>query len=133
MADISKFALDESKVQEGIWVEWEGDISLLLAPMHNERMEQFIRKRTATRTRGYRRRELSDEETERITLEAVATHVLVGWKNLQSGGQDIEYSAEKSLELLSMPGLRHLYRFVILTASDEALFRAEIEEAELGN
>jgi hypothetical protein len=133
MAELSKLLLDEQKISEGVWVLWEEDIELLLAPMHNKRMEEYVRQKTVSNSRGGRVRRVSDELSDKITLEAISRHVLIGWKNLEMDGKEVEYSHEKAFELLSHIGLTHLYRFVLLTASDDAIFRAELEEEELGN
>lgn len=133
MTDLSSLLLDEEKVDNGIELQWEGDIFLTLAPMHNKRMEEFIRRKTMERSRAGRARRLTDEESEQITNEAVARCVLVGWRNLQQNGEDVPYSWQKALELLTHPGLTHLYRFVMLSSSDDAQYRVELEEDVVGN
>ena len=71
---------------------------------------------------------------EEISIEAMAHHVLLGWKDIEDDdGNPLEYSPETALELLRDPGLRDLYQFVLTQANERALFRQEVEEESKEN
>ena len=134
MARISSLKSDHKKETEGVWVEWEHGVSLLVARLNNPGFQAFVRKATKERTKDIRSGSFSDGEMERVSIEAMGHHVLLGWKNIESDdGEPLEWTAERAVELLSDPDLRDLYQFVLTQANERELYRRDIEEESKGN
>ena len=136
MAKISKYRCDPEKEQKGVWVEWEEDMELLIARMHNDAMQEYIRQQTIKQgnVRTLRRKNFTDEEMEDLTRQAIGRHVLLGWKNIQGDdGEDIPYSVEQAVEWMTNLEFDELRKFVIVTSSDTELYRLEALEDAKGN
>ncbi len=134
MAKLSALRSDSRKETEGVWVEWEHGVSLLIARLNNAGFQSRVRVLTAKHTKAIRAGTFPDEEMEDISRTAMAHHVLLGWKNIEDDeGGDLEYSQEKALELLSDPDLRDLYQFVLTQANERDLYRREVQEDSSGN
>lgn len=134
MARLSSLKADSRKEVEGVWMSWEHGVSLLIARLNNPGFQAHVRKATRSKTKAIRQGSISDEEMERVSLEAIAHHVLLGWKNIEDDdGNPLEYSPETALELLSDPGLRDLYQFVLTQSNERELYRQEVEDDSKGN
>ena len=117
-----------------MWVKWEHGVSLLIARLNNPGFQAFIREATRDHTKEIRDGNFENDKMEAISIEAMAKHVLLGWKDIEDDdGSPLEYSSETALELLRDPGLRDLYQFVLTQANERALFRQEIEDDSKGN
>lgn len=134
MARLSSLKSDSKKESEGVWVKWEHGVSLLIARLNNPGFQEFIREATRDHTKAIRDGRFENDKMEEISIEAMAHHVLLGWKNIEGDdGKPLKYSPEVALELMKDPGLRDLYQFVLTQANERALFRQEVEEESKGN
>lgn len=134
MAKLSLLRSDAKKETEGVWVEWEHGVSLLIARLNNPGFQARVRVLTAKHTKEIRSGSFPDEEMEGVSKSAMAHHVLLGWKNIEDeDGKPLEYSNEKALELLNEPDLRDMYQFVLTQANERDLYRREVEEDSTGN
>jgi len=134
MAKLSSLRSDAQKESEGVWVEWEAGVSLLIARLNNSGFQARVRALTAKHTKRIRAGTFPDEEMEEISKSAMAHHVLLGWKNIEDDdGNALEYSVEKAEELLCEPDLRDLYQFVLTQANERELYRRDVEEDSTGN
>tara|TARA_R110000824_G_scaffold279432_9_gene467633 strand:- start:912 stop:1316 length:405 start_codon:yes stop_codon:yes gene_type:complete len=134
MAKLSRLRSDSKKETEGVWVEWEHGVSLLIARLNNPGFQSRVRVLTAKHTKAIRSGSFPDGDMEEVSKSAMAHHVLLGWKNIEDeDGGELAYSAEKALEFLTDPDLRDMYQFVLTQANERDLYRREVEEDSAGN
>lgn len=134
MAKLTTLKADASKESGGVWVEWEHGVSLLVARLNNTGFQAAIRELTTPHTKEIRSGKISDAKMEELSRKAMATHVLLDWKNIEDDdGAPLEYTPEMAFELLNDPGLRDLYQFVLTTANERELYRLEAEDESRGN
>tara|TARA_Y100000310_G_scaffold325188_1_gene388286 strand:+ start:287 stop:691 length:405 start_codon:yes stop_codon:yes gene_type:complete len=129
MAQLKTLRSDSKKESEGVWVEWEHGVSLLVARLNNPAFQARVRKLTQPHQRKIRAGIFDDDDMEKLSVEAMASHVLLGWKHIEDDeGKPLKYSAAKALELLRDPDLRDLYQFVLTQANERDLYRRELLE-----
>jgi len=128
MAELDSIRIDLKKSEDGIWVDYEGDIKLLIARKPNPRYEDALHTLIEKLNRA-----ITKEDDIDLTRQAVAQCVLLGWKNLCEGGKEIPYSTEKALELLRDPSLRDLYEFVLVSAHDREAYRKKTVKRQAKN
>lgn len=123
MVDISKIRVDAEAERTGRWVSWDHGIQLRIARMNTPAFQERMRELSQPNIEKIRD---GDKDLIRaVTIECVAECVLLDWKGLEDGGEPLEYSKEKAVELLSDPGLRDLYEFVLTTAHGREKFLVE--------
>jgi len=120
MAELNSIRIDQKKCNNGIWVDYEGDIKLLIARKPNPQYQDYLHELISNHPG-----EISKGNDKDITMQAVAKHILLGWKNLSDDGKPIKYSPKKALELLRDPSLRDLYEFILISAHDREAYRLE--------
>lgn len=134
MGKLTALRTDPNKESQGVWIDYEDDIKLKLGRMNSPAFEKFVADRQATSIGRFRRVKQSDAERDKLVEEAVASTIILDWKNIQDdSGNDIPYSKEKALEFCRDPGLRDFYRFVLIEASQADNFKKEILEQAAGN
>lgn len=147
MAELGNYRVDSDLCVEGIWCLYDADIELKIARITNPKYMQFLQKlsqegggmslggsRIARSRRLRRSLGVDDEEdmTDMVDL-SMSHHVLLDWKNIQIDGKDIPYSQEKAFTFLQDPELQDLRSFVLVQASDAALFLKESMNEAAGN
>lgn len=130
--DLKKmFAVDEQKENNGVWLEIGEGASLLIARTGNEHYNKLLEKLQKPHRAAIARNKLSNEVAKTIMIELVAKTVLLGWKNIEYGGEKLEYSYENAKMLLTE--LKDFRELVSDLAREEANFRAIEEEEEIKN
>lgn len=124
--------LDPVKEKDGVWFESAfDDVDLLVARMNNPKFKKFFSKITNPYKKQIRRDLLSDEKSEQLYILALANTILLGWRNLVEGEDEVpvQYSVAKAVEYLTeLPIFREI---VVELAEDiEAYKEQELEEAE---
>lgn len=126
MPRITTLMSDMNKIENGIWVNFEG-VELCVASINNPKYKQFRSQLLKPHLQKIRSKAVNLEDVLDIIKPAAAKHLLLGWKNLQDeNGQDIPYSYEKAMEFFSNPALSDLYNFVLETAGENATYRQEV-------
>jgi len=137
MAKLSDIRVDPAIAESGTWVDFDLGIRLRIAQMPNPAFEREMRRLGRPYMRQIKTARLEDAAAnpilERITVEAIAKTVLVGWEHLEDDDGPVPYSPEKALEYLSDPAYGELLRFVRAVASEAAYFRAEAQKDAEGN
>lgn len=128
MTELNSIRIDVDKSTKGIWVDYEGDIELLIARKPNPQYEDFLHG-LVNKHAGV----ITKEADMDLTRQAVAHCVLRGWKNLTEDGKPIEYSPEKALEFLRDPSLRDFYEFILVKAHDRETYRLKTKAKQAKN
>lgn len=132
--DLSKRRLDPERSKNGVWRDYDGQTSLLIArwlnPEFRRRLREEIDRFGARGRRGRRGVPDLDPETDiAITAAVMADTILLGWRGMLSGGEEVRYDRE-----LAERALREDDAFradVIEMAQEEEFYRQE-EDNETG-
>lgn len=132
---ITSIAADLAKEAEGDWVdvaEWPG-VRLRVRSVNNNDFKNARDERQRKLTRSLNRIPY-DSEWELPLAKLVASFLLTGWAGLSDdAGNDIPYSPEKAMELLSDRAMRALVQQVILAATRIGEREAEFTGAAAKN
>jgi hypothetical protein len=120
------YSVDEAKQSEGTWVEFEGS-EFCIAYANNPTFLKEKKRLERPFKRQIERGTMNEEDQRRITCEALATGVLVDWKNVTDGKKEIPYSKEIAAEALRLNP--DLLGFVVEVAADIANYKKEDVEA----
>jgi len=132
MTKLSDLRVDPALETEGVWVDFAAGVRLRIARLANPRFQERIF--ALAHRNGAAESEPTKEERDQQLRRAVAETVLVGWDQVEEeDGSPMPYSPERALEVLSDPGLRDLYEFVLRRAQDVELYRRRRLEAHAGN
>lgn len=99
--DFEVYCTDPELEEEGVWMRLrKGDAEVLVARAGNSKHEDLVRRLRRKHARGFRGEELPPEVEEAIALEALSKTILLGWRGIKAGGEEVAYSPEKARELL---------------------------------
>ena len=110
--DLNDIRVDVKKVNDGVTVNWKGDIDLVIAQYENKQYtaiwNSLLAKAIMTQDINFEsidelseedkkdRVEKNDDTIGKLQLETLARGCLVGWKNISMGGKNIKYSKYNS-------------------------------------
>ncbi len=127
---VSNFAFDKELETEGRWVDEVEGLRLKIARLNNPKYKAFIRKHGKVISRANGRMDF--EAADDVAKKAFSRYILLGWENLQnSEGEDIPYSSEKALELLTE--YDEFYTMVTEHATDAEAYKLNAMESDVGN
>lgn len=127
---LSSIKADLAREESGDWIaypDWPGvefNVSSLHAPGYQAARDLVIQ-RVA---RKYQGRTVPADESAAIYGKLYSEHVVHGWR-----GFDVEYSADKALEILSDPAYRDVVRAVEWCAGEISRRDAEYIEVSVKN
>jgi len=127
---IGEFAFNKELEVEGRWVEEIEGLRLKIARLNNPPYKAYIRKngRRISKANGRMDFDAADE----IAKKAFSKFILLGWENLQDDeGNDIPYSSEKALEL--MTEYDEFYSMITEHASNAEAYKQNEMESDSGN
>ncbi len=129
MVDLKDYATDKTKEEEGVWEDLGEGARVKVGRMNNKKYTNETDKILRPHRRSLRRGTLSDEVIENAMLKSMAKFILLDWEGLTLNGEDIEYSYENCLKILTdYPEFRDQITEI---ATSFELFKAEeIKEAE---
>jgi hypothetical protein len=123
--DIDKIATDKSKEVEGIWMPFD-DAELLIASNNTQAYKRAL----AKFSKGVKSFMLKAEPglSEKIVQKAMATAVLLDFKNINQGGKPLVNSFENRMLLLEQ---KAILNFVAEISEDFTNFQAEATQEGL--
>ena len=95
---LKRFAVDRERAEDGVWVDLGDGLEVCIARFGSARYKSAMA-RAFTPHVGHE--DLSDEDANKITAEAMADGMLLDWRGLSIGGQEIPYSRDAAFLLLS--------------------------------
>lgn len=133
------FKTNENLETDGILIEYgetpEGApvrIRIARAGGKNTAFTKALEKATRPHRKAIQTGSLSNEVADRLYKEVFADTVVLGWENVTGpDGEALEFSRENVLKLFN--DLPDLFADLREQASNAALFREEVLEADLGN
>ena len=97
--NINEFKVDEAAKNNGIWVEFGGGASFLIASFGNEDFATHFRKET--KPYNDLGREVPEDETMKIIIEGMAKYIVLDWKNVYDDDKEYKYSQKNCIQLLN--------------------------------
>jgi hypothetical protein len=143
-----QYKMDEEAVTEGIWMPWGDGAEIKIARGNNPEARRLREKLTAKWNRpGFRQRKMTDDDELEVTMRVLAQACVKDWKGVDLSDDKGWLKAQYDIELVKpkdepytadigyalMKEYEDFLLDVINCASDQDLFRAENQEADLGN
>ncbi|MEZ0231900.1 MAG: hypothetical protein ACAH12_03600 [Methylophilaceae bacterium] len=127
--DLKKqFGTNKKQELEGVWTDIGDGAQLLVARFGNKNYKDAAKRLGAPYKAVIRAGNLKDEVSDKLTTEALAEGVLLGWKGLKDDGKAVTYSKDEAIRLMTeYPDFRD--QVLSLSTSIE-LFQSQ-EEAEV--
>ena len=98
--DLTAFATDKRKEQEGVWKDL-GDGRVKIARHNNPKFQAAMAKYSKEFLPFGAEIDISSPELEKATVHAMAETILLDWENIGIGGELLEYSFENAVMVLS--------------------------------
>ncbi len=123
--EISKYATDKVKSQEGVWVPIEHDrdgtvlAKLLIAKANNIKFQEFLRALSKPHQRQITAGVADENLLVDLLRKARARYVLLGWEGLLQDGEKLEYSQQAAEKVLK---IEYFSELVEAASTDMALF-----------
>lgn len=113
---------------EGRWVKWQ-DAELLVAEMPNDRYSaRLIQIREELRKGALERVFPESEEHFEAILRSMAETILIGWKNITSGGEELEYTSAMAFQVMLNNRESDLLNTVTEAAREEKAYRVTLAD-----
>jgi len=98
----------------------------------NQRFEKTLTQRTKPYRRQIQTDAMDAKVSKRIFMEVFVDTVLLGWENIEDeNGNPLAFNRDNALDLFTK--LPDLFVDLAAQAGTQALFRAEVNEADAGN
>lgn len=110
--------------ENGAWFTF-GDAKLKIARWMNNGHAQYLREAYATNKRALEQNTMTDKEAQ-LLLAKQWTFILTDWEGLTENGDEIPYSEEKVIELVTAGIYVDLLRDIKEVADDEMNYREEV-------
>lgn len=132
MGNLAKlFGTDKQKEEEGVEVDLGEGIKVTVARANNKTYANALQKKFAQHRRQIRNRTLPDDVVERLTIEAMADGILLGWSGVTENDQPVDYSRDNAIAMLTKyPDFRDTIADI---AADAMNYREQSEEEARGN
>lgn len=134
MGTYKQFQTDSDLESSGITLDLgeAGKFKIARAGGSNERFARRMLSATKPYRRAIANETMNPKDADRVAAQVFAETVLLGWSGVTGpDGKDLPFTVENAIQLfLDLPDL---FAEIRRAASDAALFRREILEAEQGN
>jgi hypothetical protein len=98
--ELRSIQISEERATQGIWVDYR-DARLLIGSINGSAYKNLRQRKLQAALTAARGKKLTTEQIEKLNVENMAETILLGWENLTEGGQNVPYSKEKALDLLT--------------------------------
>lgn len=125
------FATNKQLEVEGKWIVVDGDFEIKLARFNNKNFIDKYKELVADYKVTSRNREVSGEPLNKIMREAIATCIVLDWKNFNDGTKKVPYSVKNAMHYLEE--WNDFAEYVSRESQDIRHFQDEVEEAQVKN
>lgn len=139
MARLSNIIADASKQANGVWLEFEADVELLIGSAFRQEFKAYVKKTmrelTSQRRAQNKPKKVPESELRIAIIPGVVKYLLLGWRNIEEedGKTPMQYTEERAAELLAREDLEHVYDFVITKSKERGIFMQRELDEDLGN
>jgi len=132
MADVKKlFGTDSTKEQEGVVHEMGEGLKMRIARIGNPNYQKRFQALSKPHRRAIRRGTLADEVAEKLLIQCLAETIVLGWEGLEENGEEVPYSLENCVRILTdYPELRNYINDI---ANELEGYQAEDDEEATEN
>lgn len=126
------FATNAVAETDGVWVEYSGEVSFLIARAGNKKFgRNFMKLYTANRRILEVKGATAEAKAEEINLKTMSENILVGWKGpvMYKGELMGDYSPEKAAKMLAH---KDFARWVAEQSEDMSKFKLVQDEEDAG-
>jgi len=131
---LAAFKDDKNKVENGVWEEIADGLMVRVASLDNDAYTKIVLDNVDKIGKAKKNKNTLSaiRDAEKIMCRALASSVLLDWKNLQDDdGNDIGYSEDKAFEILFEH--KRFRDAVLEIAKNESLYYAEVKEEQEKN
>lgn len=132
MLDLEDVMTDPQAEEDGVWVRYKG-AEFRIARFSNPAMLAYSAAEKTRRCAIANRDTLDDKELEDLGVDAMARHVVKGWRDLVMGGAPFPYTPENARLLLTDLRFNGLSKWILMKAHDAELYRAKALRSVVGN
>jgi len=132
MADVRKlFGTDEVKEKDGVVHDLGDGLKVRIARIGNPNYQKRFQAISKPHKRALRRGSLSDEVAEKLLIQCLAETIVLGWEGVEENGEEILYSKENAIRILTAyPELR---RYIEDIANEMEGYKADEDEEAIDN
>ena len=127
--DINDFRLDSDAKASGVWIEFGGGAEIKIAAFDNPSFTDAFRK--ATKPYNDLGKKIDDDAQLEIMSRTMAQFIVLDWKGIFDGEDEIAYSADAAYRLLKE--LEWIRSKIITEAQNLENFKAKAKELTEGN
>ncbi len=127
--DLSDFKTDVTASEDGVWIDIDSDASVKVARANNKKFRKRLQQLTAPYKRLIEQDKISDDKLDELLVIALAECVLLDWRGLSVNGENIEYSRENAIKILSDPAYVDFRDYIVSLSQDADVFREKEIEA----
>jgi hypothetical protein len=126
--DLKKdFSTNKKLEDEGVWIDIGDGAKLKIARAGNKQANAVSKQLAKPYMAQIQYGKLSDEVATQIAVEVMAKAILLDWKGIQYDGQEMPYSTDNAIKILTeLPDFRD---YVSQVANERKTFQREIDEA----
>jgi len=129
--DLNVFETDANKSNDGVWCPVDTETEVKIARYGNKNFQRSLQREMAPYKRIINTGAMKDDVADKIMCTALAEGILVDWRGMKYGGEDLPYSIEAAVEILMNPKLRDFRQLVVELSQEMELFREEeVAESE---
>lgn len=130
--DIKKqYGTSEKLENEGVWVPMGDGCQVKIARAGNKENRELIKRLVAPHKVALRNNRLPEDTLDTLTIEAMATTILLDWKGMEEDGKPVPYTKENAVRLLT--DYKDFRDQVSASSTEMALFQAEEAAAATKN
>lgn len=100
MSNLRITPLNVTAAEEGTYGIYRG-VELLIARANNSRFKAVFRRLTKPYKKEIENDSLDEKTSELLLVQSLSEAILIGWKNFMVDGEEVEYSKEFAVELLT--------------------------------
>ena len=122
--DLNLKAIDLDKAASGVWIEYDDGISFLIARSNSQDYKTAVRRMHKQYKYQIDNETLSDAKSDALMAGLIASHILIGWKGLESSGEEFKYTRDNAIALLSDERYGEIRAWIMVQADDLENFRS---------
>lgn len=126
MFDLDNLRVDPEKANEGTWVNYRGGAKLKLAKFMNKEMQDYRVQKSLEHAKLLNDGgEEADKVAEEVTVYCLANFVLKDWEGFSQGEEELTYTPELGVKILSDEQFADFRDDLINLASSRDNYRPE--------
>jgi hypothetical protein len=131
--DLNLFETDAAKSKDGVWCPIDNVTDIRIARYGNPKFRSYLEREMKPYKRLIDKGALKEETADKILAGAIASTILVDWRNMELNGAPLPYSQESALKILLDPKLRDFRDIVVELSQDMQLFKEQEVQEDAGN